>query len=365
MNETKKDGAETMWVNIAGRRIGPGEPTYIVAEMSGNHNGDINRALQILDMAKKAGADAVKLQTYRADTITIDHNSPEFMLNGGLWDGRRLYDLYEEAHTPWEWHAAIFEHAKQIGITVFSSPFDPTSVDFLENLGAPAYKIASPELIDLPLIQLVAKTGKPIVMSTGMATLEEIEEAIAAAHQGGATEIIILHCTSAYPAPIEESNLATISEIARRFSVVVGLSDHTPGTVTSIAAVSLGASFIEKHFTLSRADGGVDSSFSLEPAEFSELVTSARMAQNAIGSPAFEPTQSEQQVLKNRRSLYAVTSIAKGELFSEENVRSIRPGYGLKPKYLYSILGRQATRNINFGEPLDFSMIEGGECSEI
>lgn len=347
-------------LSIAGRRIGNDEPPYIVAEMSGNHNGDINRAFRILEAAKQAGADAVKIQTYRADTITIDHDGPEFIVKGGLWDGRRLYELYQEAHTPWEWHEAIFEHARKIGITVFSSPFDPTAVDFLESLGAPAYKIASPELIDLALIRKVARTGKPIVMSTGMATLEEIGEAIEAARGSGAEEIVVLHCTAAYPTPPEEANLATLAEISRRFNVVVGLSDHTLGTIVSALAVGLGAAFIEKHFTLARADGGVDSAFSLEPTELAELVAMARIAHVAVGAPAFEPTQSEDIVLKNRRSLYVVAPIANGETFTEANVRSIRPGKGLKPKFLDAVLGRRATRNIAFGEPLDISMVEGG-----
>lgn len=347
-------------VTIAGRAIGLGERPYIVAEMSGNHNGDIQRAFNILDAAKQAGADAVKIQTYRADTITIDHSSPEFMVKGGLWDGRRLYELYEEAHTPWEWHEAIFEHARRIGITVFSSPFDPTSVDFLESLGAPAYKIASPELIDLPLIRKVASTGKPIIMSTGMANLEEIGEAIDAARDAGAKDIVVLHCTAAYPAPPAEANLATIAEIARRFDVTVGLSDHTLGTTVSTLAVALGATFIEKHFTLSRAEGGVDSAFSLEPAELAELVSTTQIAQVAVGLPAFEPTESERIVLKNRRSLYVVAPVAKGEPFSNANIRSIRPGNGLKPKYLEAVLGRIASRDLAFGEPLDPSMIEGG-----
>lgn len=352
--------AEQQRVLIAGRPIGPGERPYIVAEMSGNHNGDIQRAFRILDAAKQAGADAVKIQTYRADTITIDHCGPEFMVKGGLWDGRRLYELYEEAHTPWEWHEAIFEYAHQIGITLFSSPFDHSAVDFLEQLGAPAYKIASPELIDLPLIRKVASTGKPIIMSTGMANLEEIGEAIAAAREAGAKEIVVLHCTAAYPAPPEEANLATIAEIARRFDVTVGLSDHTLGTTVSALAVVLGATFIEKHFTLSRAEGGVDSAFSLEPSELAELVSTTRIAQVAIGSPAFEPTESERIVLKNRRSLYVVAPIAKGEPFTNANVRSIRPGNGLKPKHLEAVLGRIASRDLAFGEPLAPAMIEGG-----
>lgn len=350
----------TKTVSIENREIGPTCPPYIVAEMSGNHNGDLRRAIRILDAAKAAGADAVKIQTYRADTITIDHVGPEFVVRGGLWDGRRLYELYQEAHTPWHWHEPIFEHARKIGITVFSSPFDPTAVDLLESLGAPAYKIASPELIDLPLIRRVAQTGRPLVMSTGMASLEEIAEAVEAARDGGAEEIVVLHCTAAYPAPPEEANLATIAEIARRFDVVAGLSDHTLGTTVPAVAVGLGADLIEKHFTLDRADGGVDSAFSLEPAELAELVRTARMARAAVGQQAFGPTSSEATVLKNRRSLYVVAPVAKGEPLTHANVRSIRPGNGMRPKHLPEILGRLAARDLAFGEPLVASMIQGG-----
>jgi pseudaminic acid synthase len=347
-------------VYINNRPIGTEYPPYIVAEMSGNHNQDLSRALSIIDKAKSAGADSVKIQTYRPDTITIDHDSPEFTVRGGLWDGRRLYELYEEAHTPWEWHKPIFEHARKVGITVFSSPFDSTAVDLLESLGAPAYKIASPELIDIPLIKKVASTGKPIVMSTGMANLEEISEAIDAARQGGSSDIIVLHCTAAYPAPPNESNLVTIGEIASKFRVMVGLSDHTLGTAIPAIAVALGAVFIEKHFTLSRAEGGVDSAFSLEPAELKELVDSAKLAHAALGQPAFEPTPSEASVLNNRRSLYVVAPVKKGAVLTSENVRSIRPGKGLKPKFYEAILGRKASRDLSFGEPLTPEMIEGG-----
>jgi pseudaminic acid synthase len=347
-------------VSIAGRRIGPDHPPYIVAEMSGNHNGDIGRAFRILDAAKEAEADAVKIQTYRADTITIDHAGPGFFVDGGLWAGRRLYELYEEAHTPWDWHGPIFEYGRKIGITVFSSPFDASAVEFLEDLEAPAYKIASPELIDLPLIRRVARTGKPIIMSTGMATLEEIDEAVGAARGEGAREIVVLHCTAAYPAPPEEANLSTIAEIARRFDVVAGLSDHTLGTLVPGIAVAHGADVIEKHFTLDRSEGGVDSAFSLEPAELAELVRSARIARQTVGAPAFAPTASEATVLKNRRSLYVVAPVAKGETFTPGNLRSIRPGLGMKPKYLDAVIGRRAARDIGFGEPLDATMIEGG-----
>jgi pseudaminic acid synthase len=344
---------------IAGRPIGPSRPPYVVAEMSGNHNGDINRALRILDVAKAAGVDAVKIQTYRPDTITIDHDAPEFTVVGGLWDGRRLYDLYEEAHTPWDWHGPIFEYAARIGLTVFSSPFDPTAVDLLEDLAAPAFKIASPELIDLPLIRRVAATGKPMVLSTGMASVDEIGEAVSAARDAGANQIVVLHCTAAYPAPAEEANLASIPDIRDRYSVVPGLSDHTMGTTVAVAAVALGACFIEKHVTLSRAAGGIDSAFSLEPEELAILVRDTRIAHAAIGNPQYTPTDSEKTVLKNRRSLYVVAPVAKGEAFSEHNIRSIRPGKGLLPKYFDAILGRKATRDIAYGEALAPEMIDG------
>ncbi len=346
-------------IHIAGRAIGPGCAPYIVAEMSGNHNHDLNRALRIIDAAKAAGADAVKLQTYRADTITIDHHGEEFTVQGGLWSGRRLYELYEEAHTPWAWHAPLFEHARRIGITVFSSPFDATAVDFLESLGAPAYKIASPELVDLPLIRQVARTGKPVILSTGAATLEEIEEAVQAARDAGATELVVLHCTAAYPAPPEEANLASITALAERFNIVAGLSDHTLGTTVAALAVGLGASFIEKHFTLARADGGVDSAFSLEPEELAQLVSAARTARAATGSPTFGPTASESSVLKNRRSLYVVKPLAQGEQLTSEHIRSIRPANGLKPRYLEAVLGKRAARALAFGEPLQSDMVEG------
>lgn len=345
---------------IDGRAIGPHEPPYIVAEMSGNHNGDINRALRLIEEAHRAGADAVKLQTYTADTITIDHHGPEFMVNGGLWDGRRLYELYEEAHTPWDWHPAIFAKARALGITVFSSPFDPTAVDFLESLGAPAYKIASPELIDTPLIRYVAKTGKPMIMSTGMATLDEIGDAVEAARSGGCTDIVLLHCTAAYPALPQDANLASISDLAQRFGVLCGLSDHTMGTIVATTAISLGAVVVEKHFTLARADGGVDSAFSLEPAELETLVQHAQTARSAIGSPAHMPTDAEASVLRNRRSLYVVAPIKKGDVFSLENIRSIRPANGLPPKRLDDVLGRRAAKDVAFGEPLSADMIAGG-----
>lgn len=350
-------------MSIAGRSIGPGHPPYVIAEMSGNHNGRIERAFEILDAAKAAGADAVKLQTYRADTITIDHDGPEFLISGGLWDGRRLYELYEEAHTPWEWHAPIFAKAREIGITVFSAPFDATAIELLESLDAPAYKIASPEIVDLPLIRQVAATGKPMIISTGMASLEEIEEAVAAAREGGCRELAVLHCVSAYPTPPEEANLSTIADLARRLEVPIGLSDHTLDTIVATLAVGMGATLIEKHVTLARADGGVDSAFSLEPEELARLVRDVRIAQSAIGAPAYRPTQSEQAGLRFRRSLYVVEDIGAGEVFSAANLRSIRPSNGLPPKHLDAVLGRRASRDIARGEPLAVEMIEGGHTA--
>ncbi|NQW12289.1 MAG: pseudaminic acid synthase [Alphaproteobacteria bacterium] len=350
-------------ITIDGRKIGPDHPPYVIAEMSGNHNGDIERAFRILEMAKEAGADAVKLQTYRADTITIDHDGPEFLVKGGLWDGRRLYELYDEAHTPWEWHGPIFAKARALGITVFSAPFDPTAVELLEALDAPAYKIASPEIVDIPLVRRVARTGKPMIISTGMASFEEIDEAVSAARDNGATEIVVLHCVSAYPTPPEEANLSTIPDLAARLGTVVGLSDHTMDTGVATVAVGLGASVIEKHFTLARADGGVDSAFSLEPDELARLVRDTRMARAALGSPAYRPTPSEAAGLPFRRSLYVIADVAAGEPLTESNVRSIRPSNGLPPKYLDRVLGRRASRPLKRGEPLAVDMIEGGLAS--
>jgi len=344
-------------VVIDGRAIGSDTPPYIIAEMSGNHNGNIERAFRLIEEAKAAGADAIKLQSYRADTITIDHDAPEFLVHGGLWDGRRLYELYEEAHTPWEWHAPLFEKARSVGITIFSAPFDPTAVDMLEELGAPAYKIASPEIVDIPLIEYAARTGKPLIISTGMASYEEISEAVSAARNSGASQIILLHCTSAYPTPPEEANLATIADLSERTGMFTGLSDHTLDTVVATAAVALGACVIEKHFTLSRVEGGVDSAFSLEPAELKRLVEHSRIAWSAIGKPSYRPTKSETGVLKHRRSLYAVKPIKAGEIFTTENIRSIRPANGLPPKYLPQILGKKAACDIGFGQPLSFTYL--------
>jgi pseudaminic acid synthase len=350
-------------VTIDNHEIGSGCPPYIVAEMSGNHNQDFSRALAIVDAAKAAGANAVKLQTYLPETITIDHDSDEFIVKGGLWDNRRLFELYKEAHTPWEWHRPIYEHARRIGITVFSSPFDTTAVDFLEELGTPAYKIASPELVDIPLIRKVARTGKPMVLSTGAATLEEISEALEAARGEGAQDLIVLHCTAAYPTPPEEANLVTLRALEEHFNVVVGLSDHTLGTLIPTLAFGYGAKLIEKHFTLSRSEGGVDNAFSLEPGELAQLVSSAQIAHAAAGQPAYGPTQLEAGALKNRRSLYVIAPISKGEIFTMNNIRSIRPAKGLAPKYLSEVLGCRAKRNLSFGEPLLGEMVQDWEIS--
>lgn len=344
-------------LRIAGRPVGPGRPPYLIAEMSGNHNGDIERALALVDAAAEAGADAVKLQTYTADTITIDHDGPGFVIESGLWRGRRLYDLYDEAHTPWDWHPALFERARARGVAMFSSPFDPTAVAFLEGLGAPAYKIASFELVDHPLIACAARTGKPLIMSTGLASPAEIAEAVAAARAAGASEIALLHCTSGYPAPPADMNLRTIPHLAEAHGVVVGLSDHTTGDAASVAAIALGACVIEKHFTLRRADGGPDAAFSLEPEEFARLAASCREAWLALGEVRYDQVESEAPNAELRRSLYAVADVAEGEALTAHAVRSIRPGYGLPPKHLPDLIGRRAARDIRRGEPMTWSMV--------
>jgi pseudaminic acid synthase len=344
-------------VSIASRPIGSGHAPYVIAEMSGNHNGDVNRAFALLQAAKDAGADAVKLQTYTADTITIDCEASEFVIKGGLWDGRRLYELYQDAHTPWEWHAALFAKARELGITLFSSPFDHTAIDFLESLGAPAYKIASFEAVDLPLIKRAAATRKPLVISTGMANCSEIEEAVTAARKAGNDQIVLLHCVSAYPSRPEEANLLTIPDLARRFGVVVGLSDHTMGSEVSVAAIALGANVIEKHLTLARSDGGPDSAFSLEPHEFKALCEGCRVAASARGHVNYERTEGERGNVIFRRSLYVVRDVAAGEIFTSENVRSIRPGFGLAPKYLPEILGAVAAKPVKRGTALSWDMV--------
>jgi len=341
-------------VTIDGRPIGPGHPPYVIAEMSGNHKGDLGRALALIDAAHAAGADAVKLQTYTADIITIDHDGPGFLLQGGLWKGRTLHDLYREAHTPWDWHPALFERARSLGITIFSSPFDDTAVDLLEGLGAPAYKIASFELNDLPLIRRAARTGKPLVLSTGLATLGEIADAVEAA---GGVPLVLLHCVSGYPTPAEDCNLRTIAHLAEAFGVPAGLSDHSHGIAVPVAAAALGACVIEKHVTLARADGGVDADFSLEPHEFKAMVDAVRTGWQALGRVNYALEPSEAGGRDYRRSLYIVADVAAGEPLTPVSVRSIRPGFGLAPKHLPAVLGRRAARALKRGEPLAWGML--------
>ncbi len=339
-------------IRIDGRAIGDTCPPYVIAELSANHNGRLETALRILEEAQKAGADAVKLQTYRPDTITLDSSGEGFVIQGGLWDGRSLHDLYQEAHMPWEWHAPLFKRGRELGITVFSTPFDPTAVDLLEDLNAPAYKIASFEAVDLPLIRYVASTGKPMIISTGMADAEEIAEAIAAAREGGCQQLAILHCVSGYPAPAADYNLRTILDMKERFGLVTGLSDHTLDNTTAIASVALGACIIEKHFTLDRRGGGPDDSFSLEPPELAALCQGARTAWEALGRVDYGRRASEQGNVQFRRSLYYVRDLDVGEIIGADAIRSVRPGFGLAPKHLDSVLGRRAARKIIRNTPV-------------
>lgn len=345
-------------IEIEGRKIGYLQPPYIVAEMSANHNGKLERALKSIEMAKKMGADAVKLQTYTADTLTIKSDRPEFQLKGGLWDGYDLYSLYEWAQTPFEWHKPLFNHARKMGITCFSTPFDETAVNLLEDLNTPAYKIASFEAVDLPLIRYVAQTKKPMIISTGMATYDEISEAVETAREHGCDDLILLHCISAYPAPAEQSNLRTIPDLAESFDVVAGLSDHTMGTTVSVAAVAMGASLIEKHVTLSRTDKGPDSEFSLEPDELKTLCSETRTAWEALGTAGYQRKPVEEESVKYRRSLYVVEDIKQGELLTTDNIRSIRPGYGLPPKFIGDALGKTAKQDLCKGDALAWEMFE-------
>ena len=344
-------------ISINSRKIGQAHPPYIIAEMSANHNGDINNAYKIINMAKACGADAVKLQTYTPDTLTIDSNLPDFQLTDGLWAGQSLYNLYKGAYMPWEWHKPLFEYAQKIDITIFSSPFDNTAVDLLEGLNTPAYKIASFEAIDLPLIKYVAQTGKPMIISTGMADAEEIQEAIEAAREGGCKELAILHCVSGYPAPAEDYNLRTLVDMQQRFGLVTGLSDHTIDNTTAISSVALGVSIIEKHVTLDRNGGGPDDSFSLEEEGLKELCVGTKTAWESLGKVNYGMKSSEQGSVKFRRSIYAIKDIKKGEQLTKENVKSIRPGFGLAPKYYEQILGKTAKFDIRRGTPLSFNLV--------
>jgi N-acetylneuraminate synthase len=338
--------------------IGPGQPVYVVAELSANHNQDFDFAVKLVKAAKECGADAVKLQTYTPDTITIRSDRPEFRIGGGtIWDGRNLYDLYGEAYTPWEWQPKLKRIADGLGLDLFSSPFDPTAVEFLERMEVPAYKVASCELVDLPLIETIARTGKPMIMSTGMATQVEIADAVAAAREAGASGVALLKCTSAYPAPPDEMNLRTIPDLAASFEVVAGLSDHTLGVAVPVAAVALGACIIEKHLTLSRSVPGPDSAFSLEPAEFKTMVDAVRVAEQALGEIRYGGSGRESASRAFRRSLYVVRAVRAGEPFTVQNVRSIRPGNGLPPRHLKEILGHTAARDVAAGTPLDWELI--------
>ena len=340
------------------------EKALLIAEMSANHNGDFDRAVAIIHAMKEAGADAVKLQTYTADTLTIDCDGPDFIIGSGtIWEGQRLHELYGQAYTPWEWHADLFALANELGMACFSTPFDNSAVDFLEQFNPPAYKVASFELVDLGLIEYIASKGRPIIMSTGMGTREEIQDAVDVVKRAG-VPLTLLKCTSAYPSPPGSMNLRTMNDLANSFDVAVGLSDHTLGTTVPIAAVALGATVIEKHFTLSREDKGPDSSFSLEPAEFREMVDSIRIVEQALGEVKYELSEKEKSSVVFRRSLYAVADIAAGEQLTAENVRSIRPGHGLKPKFLNQLLGKTAATAIPRGTPISAEVVESFEIDE-
>lgn len=343
---------------IDGRTVGPDSPPYVICELSGNHNGSLDRALELIDAAAETGCDAIKIQTYTPDTMTIDSDLPSFRISGGLWDGRTLHDLYREAHTPYEWHAPLFARAKERGVTILSTPFDETAVDLLASLDCPVYKIASFEITDLPLIDYVARRRRPMIMSTGLASLGEIERAVTTARAGGCDDIVLLHCISSYPAPTDQANVRTIPHLAQAFGVQVGLSDHTHGTTTSVAAVALGATVIEKHFTLARSDGGPDAAFSLEPDEFRRLTTDCRDAWRALGEVSYQLQPAEKQNIVFRRSLYAVRDIAADELLGPDNVRSIRPGHGLAPRHLPDVIGKRARAPIARGTPLAWQLFE-------
>ena len=346
--------------SIAGRPIGPDHAPYVIAEMSANHDGSLDRALAIIAAARQAGADAVKLQTYRPDTITLDGDSDDFMVRGGLWHGRTLHDLYQQAHMPWHWHAPLFAQARRLGITIFSSPFDNTAVDLLESLDAPAYKIASFEAVDLPLIRYVAGTGKPMIISTGMADADEIQQAIDAAHDGGCRQLAILQCVSGYPAPAADYNLRKLPDMARRFGLTTGLSDHTLDNTTAIASVALGACIIEKHFTLDRNGGGPDDSFSIEPAELAALCRSARTAWSALGRVDYGLKSSELGNVQFRRSLYFVKALKAGQVITADAVRSVRPGFGAAPKHLAAVLGCRVKADTGANTPVRLDQLDAG-----
>jgi pseudaminic acid synthase len=343
--------------SIQGRSIGPNHPPYVIAEVSANHNGDIQRALDTISAAKDCGADAVKIQTYTPDTITIQCDKPDFRIKGGLWGGQTLYELYQQAYTPYEWHPILFDHARSLDITLFSSPFDLTAVNLLETLETPAYKIASFELIDKPLVEAAAATGKPIIMSTGMANADEIQEAVCWVRAIQARDPVLLHCVSGYPSPPEDYCLRTIPDMAQRFNTLVGLSDHTLGIAVAVASVALGACIIEKHFTLSRQDEGPDSAFSLEPHEFQSLCHNVKTAWSSLGDASYHVKSAESANKIFRRSLYAVRDIAAGEVLSLENVRSIRPGSGLPPKYLEQLVGQTAVKPIERGTAIQWDLV--------
>lgn len=345
-------------VNIGKRRIGPGnDTTYVVAELSANHNQSIERAEAIIRAAAEAGADAVKLQTYTADTLTIPCDNEYFRVKGTIWHGRTMYDLYKEAHTPWEWHPQLKALANKLGMDCFSAPFDFTAVDFLEGINVPCYKVASFELVDIPLLKKIACTGKPVILSTGMASLAEIDEAVHVLCAGGAGGIVLLKCTSAYPAMPEDANLLTIPHMAQTFDCPVGLSDHSMGSAVAVAAVAIGARVIEKHLTLSRSEGGPDGAFSMEPQEFRQMVTDIRAAEKALGRICYDVTEDQKPCLAGRRSLFVVEDMKAGDQFTEGNVRSIRPGHGLHTRHLGEILGRRAARNIERGTPLRWDLL--------
>lgn len=339
-------------MNIDNRKIGSEFEPYIIAEISANHGGRLEKALELIQLAKESGADAVKIQTYKPDSITVNCDSKDFLINEGLWKGKTLYELYQSAQTPWEWHEQLFNFARKIGITIFSSPFDRAAVDLLESLGAPAYKIASFEIVDLDLIYYAAKTGKPMIISTGLASLEDITEAVKAAQSAGCTDLALLHCVSGYPAPPSDYNLKTIDALASHFNLKIGLSDHTIDNSTAIASVAFGTCIIEKHFTFDRNGGGPDDVFSLEPKELSELIKSVRTAWTAIGHVSFSKKTSEMNNVQFRRSLYFVNDLSVGQVISSDDVRSIRPGFGIQPKYLKQIIGRKANREITKNTPV-------------